>query len=392
MAISGEVRIGVIGLGRRGFQLRFVHDVEKGVRVVAGADPLPEAREKFLGWMKTWNKAAADVASDYRELLARADINAIFITSCDYLHEEHAIAALRAGKAVYLDKPMAITLAGCDRILEAAAASGALLFVGHNMRYAPVILQMKKLIDSGAIGEPKAAWCRHFVGYGGDAYFKDWHSERAKTTGLLLQKGVHDIDVLHWLAGGASRRVVGMGGLTLYDKITDRRSPETRPDCSWNDAHWPPLSQTGLSPVIDVEDVSQVLMQLETGGFASYQQCHYAPDQWRNYTVIGTEGRVENLGDSPGEAEVCLWDRRVGYLPRGQKQFPIPQSEGGHGGADPSIVAEFIRCLRGGAKPRTSPVAARDAVGAAYQATMSLREGCVPKDVPPVPPELAAKF
>ena len=54
----------------------------------------------------------------------------------------------------------------------------------------------------GHIGEVKAGWCRHFVGWGGDFYFKDWHADRTKSTGLLLQKGAHDIDVLHWLCGG----------------------------------------------------------------------------------------------------------------------------------------------------------------------------------------------
>ncbi len=72
------------------------------------------------------------------------------------------------------------------------------------------------------IGEVKAAWCRHFVGWGGDFYFKDWHADRRNTTGLLLQKGAHDIDVLHWLCGGFTRRVNALGGLTVYGEIQDR--------------------------------------------------------------------------------------------------------------------------------------------------------------------------
>ena len=388
MPAIDEIRIGFIGLGRRAFQLRFVHNAANQVRIVAGADPRPAAREKFHDWMKKWNQAEVESMPDYRELLARRDINAVFVASSDYLHEEHAVAALEAGKAVYLEKPMTTTLAGCDRVLKTGAATGQLVFVGHNMRHSPFVVLMKQLIDSGAIGEPKVAWCRHFVGYGGDAYYKDWHAEREKTTGLLLQKGVHDIDVIHWLAGGASRRVVGMGALTLYHKITDRHPPEVWPDVVWKNENWPPLSQKGLNPVIDVEDVSMMLMHLENGVFASYEQCHYTPDQWRNYTIIGTEGRIENLGESM----VALWDKRVPYLPNGQKQFPIPEVVGGHGGADPSILGEFVDCLRKGSKPRTSPIAARDAVGAAYQATMSLRDGSTPREVPPVSPDIAAAF
>lgn len=63
--------------------------------------------------------------------------------------------------------------------------------MGHNMRHMQFVLKMKSLIDEGRIGTVKTAWCRHFVGHGGDFYLKDWHSERRYSTGLLLQKGAH---------------------------------------------------------------------------------------------------------------------------------------------------------------------------------------------------------
>ncbi len=57
------------------------------------------------------------------------------------------------------------------------------------MRHMELVIQMKKLIDEGGIGEVKVGWCRHFVGYGGDAFFKDWHADRSKSTSLLLAEG-----------------------------------------------------------------------------------------------------------------------------------------------------------------------------------------------------------
>ena len=92
-------------------------------------------------------------------------------------------------------------------MLQAAYESGARLYVGHNMRHMPVVQTMRQLIQDGAIGDVKAIWCRHFVGHGGDFYFKDWHADRRRTTSLLLQKGAHDIDVMHWLADGYTTRV-----------------------------------------------------------------------------------------------------------------------------------------------------------------------------------------
>ena len=126
------------------------------------------------------------------------------------------------------------------------------------MRHMPVIRLMRDIVSSGRIGEVKAVWCRSFVGDGGDRFFKDWHAERTNLNTLLLQKGAHDIDVIHWLAGGYSRRVSAMGGLTVYDQVTDRADHTGQVVTEWLDRerNWPPLAQRGLNPVIDVEDIS----------------------------------------------------------------------------------------------------------------------------------------
>ena len=137
--------------------------------------------------------------------------------------EEIVIAALKSGKATFAEKPLAISIEGCDHILAAAMRTGTRLYVGHNMRHYAMVLKMKALIDEGAIGAVKAVWCRHFVGHGGDFYFKDWHAQRQHVNSLLLQKGAHDLDVIHWLAGGVSRVVQGFGRLAVYGEVTDRQ-------------------------------------------------------------------------------------------------------------------------------------------------------------------------
>ncbi len=384
-----ELRIGVIGSGGRGWLARHAHRPGEGSRVVACCDLSDEVLERN----KEWYGRDIFVTRDYRELLAR-DLDAVFVTTPDFLHEEHAVAALAAGKAVYLEKPMAITIEGCDRILRTAMEHQTPLYVGHNMRHFPVILKMKELIDAGAIGEVKAGWCRHFVSYGGDAYFKDWHADRTRSTGLLLQKGAHDIDILHWLCGGYATLVTAMGGLTVYGQITDRHSPDEYGDSHFNKEHWPPLTQKQLNPVVDVEDVSMMLMRLDNGVFASYQQCHYTPDAWRNYTIIGTEGRIENFGDGIGDDScVRLWNRRCDrYHPEGDRVFYLERRAGGHGGADEMIVAEFLRYVREGGATKTSPIAARYSVAAGCKATESLRNGSVPLAVPPVDEEVCRYF
>ena len=216
-------------------------------------------------------------------------------------------------------------------------------------------------------------WCRHFVGNGGDYYFKDWHADRSKSVGLLLQKGAHDLDVIHWLAGGYSSRVQAIGSLSVYGAIDDRRDRAGERMQDWFSLdNWPPAALDGLNPVMDVEDISQVNMVLDNGVLASYQQCHFTPDYWRNYTVIGTEGRIENFGDDAG-SQVGLWNRRHGSAAPADETFVVSEGIGGHGGADSLMISELLEFVRSGAEAQTSPVAARNAVATGVVATVSLR-------------------
>ncbi|NED96596.1 Gfo/Idh/MocA family oxidoreductase [Phytoactinopolyspora alkaliphila] len=371
-----QLRLGVVGVGVRAELAR--HAGQAGGRVVACADPAARARDTARELFGPETR----VVADHRDLVGHG-LDGVFVTSPDHTHARVAIDFLRAGVAVYLEKPMATTVEDCDAILRAAQASGTLLFCGHNMRYMPVIETMKSLLDAGEIGEVKTVWCRHFVGHGGDFYFKDWHAEAAKSTGLLLQKGAHDIDVIHWLAGAHSDLVTGMGALQVYGDVTDRRDNSGRRMREWFDVgNWPPADARELNPVIDVEDTSMIHMRLANGVLASYQQCHFTPDYWRNYTIIGTRGRMENFGDTV-DAEIRLYQRRSDYDPVGTRVVPVPRGSGGHGGADAAAVAEFLAAITGEAVPRTHPLDARAAVATGVAGTASIRTGSVPIRIDP---------
>lgn len=382
-----ELKIGVIGTAGRGVLADLAHDPAKGNRIVAGADIVDKALDAFK------ERIAKDVfaTNDYRELLKRADVDAVFICTPDYLHAEHAVAALEAGKAVYLEKPMAITIEECDRILKTAMTTKSKLFLGHNMRHFPAILKMKEVIDSGIIGEVQACWCRHFVGHGGDFYFRDWHSEQKNTTGLLLQKGAHDIDVIHWLMNTTTAAVSGMGMLSVYDKCERRSGENEAGDRVIADVNrFPPLEQDDFSSKIDVEDHAMIMMQMDNGAQATYLECHYTPDYERNYTFIGTKGRLENNGDH-GDCEVLVWTRR------GPRQTPdiihrLKPLEGGHGGADSGIIPSFLDYVRHDRKPNTSPVAARNAVAVGVLGHRSMRSDGSLQEIPQLAQEVIDYF
>ncbi|GAB2453488.1 Gfo/Idh/MocA family oxidoreductase [Xylanimonas ulmi] len=374
-----RLAVAVVGAGQRagiGRHVAAVRD-DAAVSAVVDSDPVGLDRGRTLfGDVQTF--------ASHRDLIAARAADAAIITTPDDTHADIAVDLLRAGVACYLEKPLATTLADADRVLAAAAESGTPLYVGHNYRHAGVVRAMRGVIERGEIGEVKAIWVRHFVGHGPDYYFKDWHADRSRTGTLLLQKASHDIDIVHYLARGYTRRVVGMGDLMVYGEVADRRERPGQTMADWFSlANWPPASNTGLNPVVDVEDVSMMLMTLDNGVQASYQQCHFTPDYWRNYTVIGTQGRLENIGDTAGGV-VRVWNRRHDWQIHGDAEHPIEGVTSGHGDADVATMAEFLGLVIDGAPTVVSPVAARAAVAAGALAAQSLRDGSRPRDVPPL--------
>ena len=382
------LRIGVVGVGARADIAKHFELPRLNCRITAAADPHPDAEARLP---QRLGRSDIKLTRNVTELIAEG-IDTALVTSPDDTHAQVTCELLRAGIPVYVEKPLATRMDDAIEILRTAYETGTKLYVGHNMRHMDVVRSMRDLIRRGAIGEVKAIWCRHFVGNGGDYYFKDWHATREHATGLLLQKAAHDLDVMHWLADSHTTQVTAMGGLTLYDRITDRQDRSGQLLGDWFDMeNWPPLSQKGLNPVVDVEDISMMLMQMESGLFASYQQCHYTPDYWRNYTVIGTEGRIENFGDYEG-GHIKLWNRRHLYDPEGDARFPIKGDDKGHDDADVLTISEFVSFITDETPTDTSPLGAWYAVAAAIAATDSLRNGSSPRDIPELDPDIVTYF
>ena len=381
-------RLGQIGVGGRGVVFyQNNHIPEEGFEIFAGADVSDEALEQFQKAIPT-----AKCCKDYRELLAMPEIEAVFIITPDDLHEEMACEALKAGKHVFLEKPLAITIEGCEKILRTAMECRRKIYIGHNMRFMPVILKMKEIIDSGVIGEVQLAWVRHFINYGGDTYFHDWHSERRHTTGLLLQKGAHDIDIIHWLMNSYTEKVSAMGMLSVYDKC-HRRTDGKPGKALWDIKNYPPEKVKDFSAVIDVEDSNMIMMQLKSGKQCTYMQCHYTPDADRNYTFIGTRGRIENCGIG-ANAQIHVWTNRAqgagSHLP--DYSYTLRDITGTHSGADPAIMKNFREYVRDDATPVTSPIDAMRAVMVGVLAHETMRSDMSCRTLPEIPADLVEYF
>lgn len=383
------LKIAVIGCGNRSYLVENAFLFPE-VKLVAAADPSKTSLEKFLAAMKERHKQDVIPYSDYQSMLAQETLDAVLITSPDHVHEEQALACLARGIAVYLEKPLAITIDSCDRILQFAKERRGKIQIGHNMRYMWFTNKMKEIIDSGVIGDVSAIWVRHFVSYG-DGYFFKWYSEREKTNSLLVQKGAHDIDIIHMLAGARTSRVSGYGKLSVYNTRPCRAENEPEFLYRARTRNWPPQEMKGYNPKMNVNDHNMILMQLENGVQASYMQCFYTPDTCRNYTVIGTHGRLENYGDFGVEGcRIQVWTNRMDqYRQEGDITYrEPPQNSSGHGGGDANIIGGFIRYVMNAAPPVIRPQDARYAAAVGICGAESIRNGNLPVDIPRLDPEL----
>ncbi|MGH9325995.1 MAG: Gfo/Idh/MocA family protein [Terriglobia bacterium] len=155
----------------------------------------PEARTRAA------SETGATVYADFREMAAQPGIDIVDIVVPNYLHEAVACAALESGKHVLLEKPMATTVESCDRIIQAAERSRRLLLVGHEMRFSAMYLQMRELIRSGRLGDPRYIlidlWRRPYrPGSGG------WRHDPKRVGNWTLEEPVHFFDAATWFLDG----------------------------------------------------------------------------------------------------------------------------------------------------------------------------------------------
>jgi inositol 2-dehydrogenase len=157
----------------------------------------------------------AAVYESYTDLLARDDLDAVVIATPTNTHVEVIQAAAAAGKHIFTEKPLALTLAGCDEAIAAVNVAGVKLQVGFMRRYDPAYGAAKKKIEAGVIGQPVM-----FKSTGRDPYRTGLEfAQRENSGGLIADMGVHDFDCARWLMGSEVTRVYSEGGCLVYPEL-----------------------------------------------------------------------------------------------------------------------------------------------------------------------------
>lgn len=192
---SNVVRVGIVGLGRSGWNIHAaaIATLPEQYRVVAVSDPLAERQEEARA------RFDCRAYSDFAALIADDEVELVTIASPSYLHVEQAIAAMRAGKNVLVEKPFAPSGADADRLIAASRETGRLLTCNQNCRYYPDFLKVREVIGSGVLGEIvqiRIAWHQFTRRW-------DWQTLREYQGGTLNNNMSHVVDQALLLLGDA---------------------------------------------------------------------------------------------------------------------------------------------------------------------------------------------
>jgi predicted dehydrogenase len=266
--LASPVRLGLIGVGNRGTALlRTVLELP-GAPIVAVCDAEPKHRQRGQGIVEKARGVRPESYDDPAKLLERGDLDAVIIAlPCDS-HEAVYCAAIQAGKHLYAEKPLAISLPGCDRVIAESARNPLVrVHVGFQRRSNRRFREGIELIQRGELGpliEVRASWTSSngpLTGHGG------WLGRRDRSGDWMVEQAVHIWDVFQWLKGEPPVRATGWGHRGLFARmdplrdVTDHYSVELE----WADGFRGALVQSWVSPAGDASTGSSLRVLGEEG-------------------------------------------------------------------------------------------------------------------------------
>ncbi|NCC77949.1 MAG: inositol 2-dehydrogenase, partial [Clostridia bacterium] len=181
-----DLKIGLVGTGAIGrTHIERINNTLQGAHVIACSDVHTEFGKSVA------EKYGLAFFAEGEAMIKDASIDAVVVTTADPFHEQYVMAAIKAGKYVFVEKPLAPEADACKQIVDAEIAGGKkLVQVGFMRRYDPGYRQLKKLIDDRTYGEPLLLHCAHRNAAVGDDF----------TTPMSVENSmIHEIDVLRWL-------------------------------------------------------------------------------------------------------------------------------------------------------------------------------------------------
>lgn len=336
-----------------------------------GEDLADEAQELLGTRPRVW--------TDLGEMLRNEDrLQGVNVTTEVGSHHRLAVACLEAGKDVQVEKPLALTLRGCNEIIEAARRTGRLLSVAENLRRDPINRLVRSLIEAGAIGAPQLILDTK-IGGGDHMVYTPWRHQKLSGT-IALDEGIHHADLLMYYFG---EPVSGFGEGRIYQPVRYRRSggPVRSLHAKWNDQYPEQFEATG-------EDAVLGYLRFANGAIGHWIGHHGAHGQpFHKRILYGSRGSLESQGERNGKpltlcraGEEPISDKRILEFAPEYRLSPLAsQLFGGEqvwsytlsfDEADWCLIAlehhEFATCIATSAVPEVTGEIGRRAVAVVY--------------------------
>jgi len=220
ISANDRIQIGIIGPGSRGQELVRQLLRTPGVEIAAQCD-VYEPRFAEVNELVGKNVPAH---KDYRELLARKDIDAVFIATPPVYHARYAIAAMESGRPVYGEKTLGFTPEDSQNVVDAASRTHQIFQIGHQMRYASWIHDSIERVHQGEIGEPTQVYTyyhrsdnwRREVPNPSLEHLMNWRLYKETSGGLFEELGSHQIDIGNWVFQEPAQDVMGTTSIAVY--------------------------------------------------------------------------------------------------------------------------------------------------------------------------------
>ena len=338
-----SVNIGIIGCGKIA-QVRHIPEyVSNPDACLYGMFDMNQERAKELA-----DKYGCKAYQSYEALLADPAIDAVSVCVANNAHAEISIAAMRAGKHVLCEKPMAVTLEECEDMVRVSKETGKYLMIGQNQRLAKAHIKAKKLIEEGAIG--RVLTFRTVFGHGGpetwsvDPGKNVWFFDKKKAAmGAMADLGIHKTDLIQYLIG--QKVVETQAMLTTLDKR----------DATGN--------------LIGVDDNAICIYKMDGGAVGTMTASWTYYGQEDNTTVIyGTEGIMRLCDDPVYSVQIIRGDGEKIHYEIDQIQTNDNQTKSG-------VIDLFVECLVEDRAPEISGESVVSAMRAVFGSIESSETG-----------------
>lgn len=265
------IRFAIVGCGRiakRHADLLSAGLIQ-GAHLVAVCDTVPQRMQAFA------KKYGVPGFGTIEALLSQPGIDAVSVLTPSGLHADHTVAALQAGCDVVVEKPMALTLADADRMVQAAEATGRRLFVVKQNRFNVPVVKARAALDAGRLGRlvlgtVRVRWCRDQTYYAQDSWRGTW----AQDGGVIANQASHHVDMLSWFMGPV-QSVHARGTTALVDIQAEDTCVAT---IKFKNGALGIVEATGATRPKDLEGSLSVLGSggcIEISGFAVNQMRHW---------------------------------------------------------------------------------------------------------------------